>query len=30
MLDLKDVCVTFHAGTINERKALDHVSPASG
>ena len=26
MLDLKDVCVTFHAGTINERKALDHVS----
>lgn len=26
MLDLNDVSVTFHAGTINERKALDHVS----
>ena len=26
MLDLNDVCVTFHAGTVNERKALDHVS----
>ena len=25
MLDL-NVCVTFHAGTVNERKALDHVS----
>ena len=26
MLDLNDVSVTFHAGTVNERKALDHVS----
>lgn len=26
MLDLKDLCVTFHAGTINERIALDHLS----
>ena len=26
MLYLKDVSVTFHAGTLNERKALDHVS----
>ena len=26
MLDLNDVGVTFHAGTVNERKALDHVS----
>ena len=26
MLDLTDVSVTFHAGTVNERKALDHVS----
>lgn len=26
MLDLKDVSITFHPGTVNERKALDHVS----
>lgn len=26
MLDLKDVSITFHPGTANERKALDHVS----
>ena len=26
MRDLNDVSVTFHAGTVNERKALDHVS----
>ena len=26
MLDINDVSVTFHAGTVNERKALDHVS----
>ena len=26
MLDLNDVSVTFNAGTVNERKALDHVS----
>ena len=26
MLDLNDVSVTFHAGTVNERKALDHGS----
>ena len=26
MLDLNDVSVTFHARTVNERKALDHVS----
>lgn len=26
MLDLKDLCITFHAGTINERIALDHLS----
>lgn len=26
MLELKDICVTFHPGTVNERKALDHVS----
>ena len=26
MLDLNDVSVTFHAGTVNERMALDHVS----
>lgn len=26
MLDLVDICVTFHAGTIDERVALDHVS----
>lgn len=26
MLDLNDVSVTFHAGTVNERKALDQVS----
>lgn len=26
MLDLYDICVTFHAGTIDERVALDHVS----
>ena len=26
MLDLNDVSVTFHAGTVNERKALNHVS----
>lgn len=25
MLDLKDICVTFHAGTVNERVALDHL-----
>ena len=26
MLDLKDISVTFHANTVNERKALDHLS----
>ena len=26
MLDLKDVSITFHPGTVNEREALDHVS----
>lgn len=26
MLDLKDVSIAFHPGTVNERKALDHVS----
>ena len=26
MLDLKYVSITFHPGTVNERKALDHVS----
>ena len=26
MLDLKDICVTFHPNTVNERKALDHLS----
>ncbi len=26
MLDLKDICVTFHPGTIDERRALDHLS----
>ena len=26
MLDLNDICVTFHAGTVDERVALDHVS----
>lgn len=26
MLDLKDVSITFYPNTINERKALDHVS----
>lgn len=26
MLDLKDICVTFHPGTIDERQALDHLS----
>lgn len=26
MLDLKDICVTFHAGSVDERIALDHVS----
>ena len=26
MLDLKDVSITFHPGTVNERKALNHVS----
>lgn len=26
MLDLKDVSITFHPGTVNERRALDHVS----
>ena len=26
MLDLKDICVTFHPHTVNERKALDHLS----
>lgn len=26
MFDLKDVSITFHPGTVNERKALDHVS----
>lgn len=26
MLDLKDICVTFYPGTVNERVALDHVS----
>ncbi len=26
MLDLKDICVTFHSNTVNERVALDHVS----
>lgn len=25
MLDLEQVCITFHKGTVNERKALDHV-----
>lgn len=26
MLDLKNVCVTFHPNTVNERVALDHLS----
>ena len=26
MLDLNDICMTFHPGTVNERRALDHVS----
>lgn len=26
MLDLNDICVTFHPGTVDERVALDHVS----
>lgn len=26
MLDLNNICVTFHQGTVNERIALDHVS----
>ncbi|MFR9255974.1 MAG: hypothetical protein ACLVJ6_10985 [Merdibacter sp.] len=26
MLDLNDICMTFHPGTVNERQALDHVS----
>lgn len=26
MLDLKDLCVTFHPATVDERVALDHVS----
>lgn len=26
MLDLKDLCLTFYPGTVNEKVALDHVS----
>lgn len=26
MLDLKDICVSFHAGTIHERIAINHMS----
>ena len=26
MLELRELCKTFYAGTVNERKAIDHVN----